>query len=256
MCVQAAYNGHVKCVEALLTAGADVHAVDHKLGRSALHWAAHKGHVAAVEALMYAGADGEAAEHELQLTPLHLAMKAGHVAAVRAILYARSDRFLAPGRSLPGPSPLHWACAHGQATVLALLVSSALGADVLEREAAAGGTPLHAACFAGRCGVSSQPLTHSTYTPSHTDHHTPSLDAQHQGSLVVLAARRLSLLTRLDGMTGVYEQREVRARVDQGGPGDSGRPRQRRIAAHAVARGSGAREDRVRGTSCCAPYVT
>ena len=199
---QAAYNGHVKCVEALLSAGADVHAIDHKLGRSALHWAAHKGHEAAVEALLYAGADAEAAERELQLTPLHLAVKAGcvfvvqakgaetqrmrrslqrcvaypsvtgdcgradgswawvlrrsvrHVAAVRAILYARSDRFLAPGRSLPGPSPLHWACAYGRASVLAVLVSSTLGPDVFEREAAAGGTPLHAACFAGRCGLS------------------------------------------------------------------------------------------------------
>ena len=38
----------------------------------------------------------------------------------------------APGRSLPGPSPLHWACAHSQAGVLALLVSSTLGPDVTE----------------------------------------------------------------------------------------------------------------------------
>ena len=81
---QAAYNGHVKCVEALLSAGADVHAIDHKLGRSALHWAAHKGHEAAVEALLYAGADAEAAERELQLTPLHLAVKAGCVFVVQA----------------------------------------------------------------------------------------------------------------------------------------------------------------------------
>ena len=63
--IRASHNGHLAAVAALLTAGADVRAVDAS-DSSSLHWAAMRGHVECVTALLKAGADPHARNKQVE----------------------------------------------------------------------------------------------------------------------------------------------------------------------------------------------
>ncbi|MBL9107135.1 MAG: ankyrin repeat domain-containing protein [Myxococcales bacterium] len=66
----AAHRGHTRCVEALLAAGADIHARERVSGTTALHWSAEAGVVDVTRILLSAGADLEARDEWFDLTPL------------------------------------------------------------------------------------------------------------------------------------------------------------------------------------------
>ena len=70
--------------------GADVDAKDEPRGQTALMWAAAEGHAAVVQALIAAGADVHA-RLPSGFTPLLFAVRQGHIGVVRALLEAGAD---------------------------------------------------------------------------------------------------------------------------------------------------------------------
>ncbi|XP_046983208.1 ankyrin-1-like [Schistocerca americana] len=88
--IEAARDGAVEEVRALLTAGADVGARDGDR-ETALHWAARRGDAAVVRLLLSAASDPNARDQWRQ-TPLHEAAWWGHAEAAAALLQAGADR--------------------------------------------------------------------------------------------------------------------------------------------------------------------
>ncbi|XP_049769455.1 serine/threonine-protein phosphatase 6 regulatory ankyrin repeat subunit C-like [Schistocerca cancellata] len=87
---EAAKEGAVEEVRALLAAGADVGARG-GVGETALHWAARRGDAAVVRLLLSAASDPNARDR-VGRTPLHLAAYRGHTEAAAALLQAGADR--------------------------------------------------------------------------------------------------------------------------------------------------------------------
>ncbi|XP_049770206.1 poly [ADP-ribose] polymerase tankyrase-1-like isoform X2 [Schistocerca cancellata] len=102
---EAAEEGAVEEVRALLAAGADVGAGDEVYGWTALHWAAGRGDAAVVRLLLSAASDPNARTLGGQ-TPLHLAARNGHAEAAAALLQAGADRGV---RTDWGNTPLDFA---------------------------------------------------------------------------------------------------------------------------------------------------
>ncbi|XP_047100878.1 BTB/POZ and MATH domain-containing protein 4-like [Schistocerca piceifrons] len=102
---EAAEEGVVEEVRALLAAGADVGAKDGEFGGTALHWAAGRGDAAVVRLLLSAASDPNARDHWGE-TPLHVAALNGHAEAAAALLQAGADRGVA---SNSGRTPLDMA---------------------------------------------------------------------------------------------------------------------------------------------------
>ncbi|MBR7741868.1 ankyrin repeat domain-containing protein [Phycicoccus sp. BSK3Z-2] len=82
----AAGRGRVDIVQALVTAGADVHAVDPAMGATALHKAAQSGSTEAIDLLVAAGAFLDQQSPVLGHTPLMDAVSYGHDDAVAVLL--------------------------------------------------------------------------------------------------------------------------------------------------------------------------
>ena len=144
----AAMDGDIEAVRALLTEGADVNAPQGD-GMTALHWAAEAGDVEMVEMLLYAGANQQGVTRLGDYTPLHLASKAGKDRVVARLLEAGADpsAYTTTGEV----TPLHFAAASGSvATVEALLDH---GADVDVTESVRGQTPLMLAAGRNRVAV-------------------------------------------------------------------------------------------------------
>jgi ankyrin repeat protein len=140
----AAQQGDVERVKALLVDGADVNASQGD-GMSALHWAAVGGHTDMVGVLLYAGANTEAVTRLGAYTPLHLAGRYGHGSVVAALVEGgASPNAIAS----TGVTPLHFAAGAGTADGVASLVAA--GADIDAPEFANGQTPLMFAAAAGR----------------------------------------------------------------------------------------------------------
>jgi len=100
----AAAKGHADVVGCLLSARADVRAVDDN-DCTALHWSADHGHVEACRTLIEAGAPIDARDDD-DWTPLCLAAEEGHVQVCELLLIARAHVDL-PDEDLR--SPLWWA---------------------------------------------------------------------------------------------------------------------------------------------------
>ena len=144
----AAMDGDIEAVRALLTEGADVNAPQGD-GMTALHWAAEAGDVEMVGMLLYAGANLQGVTRLGDYTPLHLASKAGKDRVVARLLEAGADpsAYTTTGEV----TPLHFAAASGSvATVEALLDH---GADVDVTESVRGQTPLMLAAGRNRVAV-------------------------------------------------------------------------------------------------------
>ena len=133
----AAMNGDLEAVRALLKNGADVNAAQGD-GMTALHWAAEAGDVEMVGMLLYAGANVQGVTRLGDYTPLHLASKAGNEGVVARLLEAGADpsAYTTTGEV----TPLHFAAASGSAASVEALLDH--GAIVDVRESVRGQTPL------------------------------------------------------------------------------------------------------------------
>ena len=144
----AAMDGDIEAVRALLTEGADVNAPQGD-GMTALHWAAEAGDVEMVGMLLYAGANLQGVTRLGDYTPLHLASKAGKDRVVARLLEAGADP--SAYTTTGDVTPLHFAAASGStATVEALLDH---GADVDVTESVRGQTALMLAAGRNRVAV-------------------------------------------------------------------------------------------------------
>ena len=144
----AAMDGDIEAVRALLTEGADVNAPQGD-GMTALHWAAEAGDVEMVGMLLYAGANLQGVTRLGAYTPLHLASKAGKDRVVARLLEAGADP--SAYTTTGDVTPLHFAAASGSvATVKALLDH---GAEVDVTESVRGQTPLMLAAGRNRVPV-------------------------------------------------------------------------------------------------------
>jgi ankyrin repeat protein len=168
----ASHRGLTEIVEALLAAGADVHALEEVSQSTPLHWAAEGGHLAIVELLLARGASREVRDDWHRLTPLgwatvvdwapqyredrlgtvkRLLAEGAALDAFTAIALGRSSEFRAiaarDGTALEHRlgyvawemTPLHVAAATNQADAVRQLLE--LGADPLARTST-GLTPL------------------------------------------------------------------------------------------------------------------
>jgi ankyrin repeat protein len=124
----AAREGHAAAVRALLSAGADVNAVDQRLeegphlkhtnGWSPLHLAVMANKTAIAEILLQHGANVNAADHDGKRAALHLAVAAGNAELVRLLLSHKADR---DARDEGGRTALRVAKEQGNTAVIALL---------------------------------------------------------------------------------------------------------------------------------------
>ena len=137
----AAENGHEQAVQALLAAGADIHAVNEN-GDSALVCATGNGHEAVFHRLMEAGADIHHADKDGN-TPLMAAAAGGNTAILRAMLAAGAQANTA---NAYGRTALMVAAVNGHEDALAVLLAA--GADVHARDDE-GSTALTLAAEAG-----------------------------------------------------------------------------------------------------------
>ena len=140
----AAFDGDVSEVEALLAKGADVNAKDY--GWTPLHEAARYGHVAVVKVLLSKGAEVNA-KNQVGWTPLHMAAQMGHVAVVKELLTKGAD---VNAKNQVGETPLDKAAQMGHVDVVKALLTK--GADVNAKDKH-GLTPLHTAAQMGRVAV-------------------------------------------------------------------------------------------------------
>ena len=144
----AAMNGDVAEVRALLAGGADVNAAQGD-GMTALHWAAELGSAELAEMLLYAGAVIEPVTRIGGYTPLHIAARTGSDAVALMLLDAGADAAApAPGT---GTTPLHLAATAGSAPLVNALLDH--GADPDAREDVWGQTPLIFAASMNRAGA-------------------------------------------------------------------------------------------------------
>ena len=133
----AAMDGDIAAVRALLAGGADVNAAQGD-GMTALHWAADRGSAELAEMLLYAGAAVEPVTRIGGYTPLHIAARTGSDAVALLLLGAGADAAApAPGT---GTTPLHLAATAGSAPLVTALLEG--GADPDAREDVWGQTPL------------------------------------------------------------------------------------------------------------------
>ena len=144
----AAMDGDIEAVRALLTEGADVNAPQGD-GMTALHWAAEAGDVEMVGMLLYAGANLQGVTRLGDYTPLHLASKAGKDRVVARLLEAGADP--SAYTTTGDVTPLHFAAASGSGPTVEALLDH--GADVDVTEAVRGQTPLMLAAGRNRVAV-------------------------------------------------------------------------------------------------------
>ena len=127
----AASNGDIEAVRALLRDGADVNAAQGD-GMSALHWAAERGDVQLLDILLYAGAEVEASTRIGHYRPLHIASRNGNLEVVDRLIQAGAEVGAVTDPS--GSTPLHLAALSDNADVIRSLVAAGAEVDALESE--------------------------------------------------------------------------------------------------------------------------
>ncbi|XP_046991866.1 serine/threonine-protein phosphatase 6 regulatory ankyrin repeat subunit C-like [Schistocerca americana] len=131
----AAFDGQVAELRALLAAGADIEALDSS-GWTALHAAARAGNVQALKCLLAAGAD-VGGRIDGGFSALHWAATLEYSDLAKCLLEARADVGARGGYQ---KTSLHWAAAKGHLAVVRLLCAAS--AEVNARDQW-GSTPLH-----------------------------------------------------------------------------------------------------------------
>ncbi len=143
----AAMQGDVAGVRALLAGGADVNAARGD-GMTALHWAAETGNPEIAEILVNAGAILEVTTRLGAYTPLHVAGRRGAAGVVRVLLDAGAD---ARAVAATGSTPLHLISGAGSAEGARHLLDA--GVEVDARAGDARQTPLMFAAASDRADV-------------------------------------------------------------------------------------------------------
>jgi ankyrin repeat protein len=94
--------GNESMVKELISAGADLHAIEVDLGFNALHEAAFSGHIETVLLLLSKGAAARTVDTHGS-NPLHLVAARGFEAVVQALLDAEAEMMANPG----APTAMH-----------------------------------------------------------------------------------------------------------------------------------------------------
>ena len=207
----AAINGHVKVIEVLLGAGAEVDGdrqtvplpeVDRQTVRTPLHSAVIGDQAAAIALLVRSGATLEAQDEE-QNTPLFLAAKRGHAVAIKALVKAGAYAWRkGQGGQL---TPLHVAAnnGHGQA-VFELVVALGRRAAELNAKDNNGMTALHMAAAQGHMDAMVQLLAAGAAVDAEADGRRPTplhwaALRGHVEAIKLLVGENASLEARDDG---------------------------------------------------------
>ncbi len=151
--LDAARDGDVKKVQALINGNPDLVLSKDGNGLTALHWAAGRGHRELVELLMASKADVNAKSGNGS-TPLHLAAFNGHKDVAELLLANHAE---VNAKNNDGWTPLHGATRYDHLDVAELLVAN--GADV-NAKVNNGSTPLHMAAALGYKGLAELLLDH------------------------------------------------------------------------------------------------
>lgn len=138
----AAKEGDLERVKALLNQDPSLVSSRDDRGNSPLHWAAFGGHEDIAELLLASKADVNARDNN-GVTPLHNAAGTGRTGIAELLL---AHQALVNARSNVGATPLHNAAGNGHLSVAELLLAH--GADV-NAKGDGDVTPLHNAAFAG-----------------------------------------------------------------------------------------------------------
>jgi cytohesin len=120
----AAWKGHCPVLSQLLSAKADITALDTN-DASPLHYAAQYGHASAIEYLRQHTGRGLSVNHQNRIgaTPLHLAAGSGHLAAVTALFQFDGLNPNLTNAHAPGQTPFQLALARGHHDVVAFMRS-------------------------------------------------------------------------------------------------------------------------------------
>jgi ankyrin repeat protein len=145
--VVAAEGGHLSCVQALLGRKGEIEDIDARgaSDATALLKAAGEGHVEIMEALLAAGADINA-KVESGATALVVAAEKGHLSTVQALLRRKGEIEDIDARGASDGTALHGAANSGHAEILEALLAA--GADI-NAKSATGATALSLAATGG-----------------------------------------------------------------------------------------------------------
>jgi ankyrin repeat protein len=133
---EAAQNGNLEKIKALLNNNSDLVFSKDKDGRTALHWTAFKGYKGIVELLLANKAEVNAKGNN-GMTPLHTAATGGHKDIVELLLANKAE---INGKDNKGYTPLHHAASFGQKNVVVVLLASRAEVNAKGND---GMTPLH-----------------------------------------------------------------------------------------------------------------
>jgi uncharacterized protein len=146
--IEAARNGNLDEIRALVQKGADVNAAEGD-GMTALHWAAEGNHADIVATLVYAGARIDARTRIGAYTPLLVASRVGAAEVLEILLQAGAD---VNYRTTTGSmTALHFAAAAGNPRAVQVLLDH--GAEIDSREGGSDHTPLMVAAANNRLEV-------------------------------------------------------------------------------------------------------
>jgi ankyrin repeat protein len=126
--VEAAQDGHLTTVSALITAGANVNAVD-EFGYTALINAAQNGHTATVSALITGGADINAVNQN-GVTALMYAAQDGHTTTVQALITAGAN---VDAVNQSDSTALMQAALRGQTSIVSALIAAGASIDAVDQ---------------------------------------------------------------------------------------------------------------------------
>ncbi|UYM16682.1 ankyrin repeat domain-containing protein [Endozoicomonas euniceicola] len=144
----AADKGYTECLKVLIKAWAAVDAARMTGGATPLHLAARGGHIECMELLIKAGAAVDAALTTNGATPLHIAAQCGHTGGVELMIKARAA--VDAALTTDGATPLHLATQGGRTGCVELLIKA--GAVVDAARTTFGDTPLHLSAYKGHNG--------------------------------------------------------------------------------------------------------
>ena len=124
----AAQNGHTDICGILLAHGSNVNEVMPDTTDTALHIASIRGHNASVDALISWGADVSALNHA-GWTPLHLACQEGHLLCVLTLLKAGASLSLPNNHD--GGLPIHPAAQYNRMEIVKILLEHGCSPDMV-----------------------------------------------------------------------------------------------------------------------------